>query len=128
MSRSLYLRGRMVEGGQTRDVVIVDGVVADASPMPSRVPDAAERVLPGLVDIHNHLSLASPAGDHEEPVVRVRANVSVELAVGVLAIREPRSPDDASMLLAGEAGWPQVVTAGRFLAPPGWYFPAWRGR
>src|SRR5262249_60068328 len=43
--------------------------------------------------------------------------------VGVLAIREPGSPDDASMLLAGEAGWPRVVTAGRFLAPPGGYFP-----
>ena len=27
------------------------------------------------------------------------------------------------MLLAGEAGWPRVVTAGRFLAPPGGYFP-----
>ena len=42
---------------------------------------------------------------------------------GRLAIREPGSPDDASMLLAGEAGWPRVVTAGRFLAPPGGYFP-----
>jgi len=123
MNRSLYVRGTMVEDGRTRELVIAGGVVADAAPLPSREPDAVGWVLPGLADVHNHLSLASPAGDHEEPAVRVRASASVELAVGVLAIREPGSPDDASMLLAGEAGWPRVVTAGRFLSPPGGYFP-----
>jgi len=123
MNRSLYVRGTMVEDGQIRELVIVDGVVADASPVPSREPDAVGWVLPGLADVHNHLSLASPAGGDEEPAIRVRASASVELAVGVLAIREPGSPDDASMLLAGEAGWPRVVTAGRFLSPPGGYFP-----
>jgi imidazolonepropionase-like amidohydrolase len=123
MNRSLYVRGTMVEDGQARELVIADGVVADASPLPSREPDAAGWVLPGLADVHNHLSLASPAGGHEEPAIRVRASASVELTVGVLAIREPGSPDDASMLLAGEAGWPRVVTAGRFLSPPGGYFP-----
>jgi imidazolonepropionase-like amidohydrolase len=123
MNQSLCVRGTMVEDGRIRDLVIVDGVVADASPLPSREPDAVGWVLPGLADVHNHLSLASPAGDHEEPAVRVRASASVELAVGVLAIREPGSPDDASMLLAHEAGWPRVVTAGRFLAPPDGYFP-----
>ena len=111
MNRSLYVRGTMVEDGQIRDLVIVDGVVADATPLPPREPDASGWVLPGLADVHNHLSLASPAGDHEEPAVRVRASASVELALGVLAIREPGSPDDASMLLAGGVGWPRVVTA-----------------
>jgi imidazolonepropionase-like amidohydrolase len=123
MNQSMCVRGTMVEDGRIRDLVIVDGVVADAAPLPAREPDAVGWVLPGLADVHNHLSLASPAGDHEEPAVRVRASASVELAVGVLAIREPGSPDDASMLLAHEAGWPRVVTAGRFLAPPGGYFP-----
>ena len=32
MNQSLYVHGTMVEDGQTRDLVIVDGVVADASP------------------------------------------------------------------------------------------------
>src|SRR5215467_12917987 len=123
MNRPLYVRCTMVEDGQTRELVTVDGVVADAAPLPSREPDTAGWALPGLADVHNHLSLASPAGDHEEPAIRVRASASVELAVGVLAIREPGSPDDASMSLADEAGWPRVVTAGRFLAPPGGYFP-----
>ena len=34
MNRSLYVRGTMVEDGQIRELVIVDSVVADASPMP----------------------------------------------------------------------------------------------
>jgi len=122
MHRSLYVRGTMMEDGQTRDVVIVDGVIADATPIAAREPDAVGWMLPGLVDVHNHLSLASPAGDHEEPAIRVRASASVELAAGVLAIREPGSPDDASMLLADDVGWPRVITAGRFLSPPGGYF------
>ena len=123
MNRPWYVRGTMVEDGQARELVVVDGVVTSATPLPAREPDATGWVLPGLADVHNHLSLASPAGDDEEPAIRVRASASVELAAGVLAIREPGSPDDASMLLAGEVGWPRVVTAGRFLSPPGGYFP-----
>jgi hypothetical protein len=53
----------------------------------------------------------------------VRASASLELALGVLAIREPGSPDEASLALAKEAGWPRITTMGRFLAPPGRYFP-----
>ena len=41
MNRPLYLRGTMVEAGQARELVIVDGVVADATPLPARDPDAA---------------------------------------------------------------------------------------
>jgi len=58
----------MVEDGQIHDLMILDGVVVGATPQPSREPDVTRWVLPGLVDVHNHLSLASPAGDHEEPV------------------------------------------------------------
>ena len=89
MSRSLYVRGTKVEDGRAHELVIVDGVVAGAAPLPSREPDAVGWVVPGLADVHNHLSLASPACAHEEPVIRVRASASVELAVGVLAIRKP---------------------------------------
>ena len=121
--KSLSIRARMIEDDDERDLVIVDGVIADAAPVPGAEPDAAGWVLPGLVDVHNHLSLASPAGDDQDADVRVRASASVELALGVLAIREPGSPDDASARLAEEDGWPRVITAGRFLAPAGGYFP-----
>ena len=120
---SLYIKARMVEDDRERDLVTVDGTIVDADPVPGREPDAAGWVLPGLVDLHNHLSLASPAGDDVDATVRVRASASVELALGVLALREPGSPDYASQGLALEGGWPRVITAGRFLAPPGGYFP-----
>jgi imidazolonepropionase-like amidohydrolase len=119
----LYVHATMVEDGQTRDLVVFDGVIADAAPIPGTQPDASGWVLPGLVDLHNHLSLASPVGDAEDAEVRVRASASLELAIGVLALREPGSPDEASMHLLHEDGWPTVITAGRFLAPPGGYFP-----
>jgi len=121
--KELFIRAHMIEDDEERDLVIADGVIADADPVPGTEPDAAGWVLPGLVDVHNHLSLASPAGDDQDADVRVRASASVELALGVLAIREPGSPDDASTRLAGEDGWPRVITAGRFLAPPAGYFP-----
>ena len=120
---TLSIRARMIEDDEERDLVIADGVIADADPLRGTEPDSAGWVLPGLVDVHNHLSLASPAGDDQDADVRVRASASVELALGVLAIREPGSPDDASARLADEDGWPRVITAGQFLAPPGGYFP-----
>jgi imidazolonepropionase-like amidohydrolase len=123
LMKSLSIRVRMIEDDGERDLVIVDGVIANTDPIPGTEPDAAGWVLPGLVDVHNHLSLASPAGDDQNADVRVRASASVELALGVLAVREPGSPDDASTRLADEDGWPRVITAGRFLAPSGGYFP-----
>jgi imidazolonepropionase-like amidohydrolase len=94
----------MVEDDSERDLVVVDGTIADAAPVRGTEPDAAGWVLPGLVDVHKHLSLASPAGGDEDAAVRVGASASVELAVGVLALREPGSPDDASAQLAREDG------------------------
>jgi hypothetical protein len=123
LMKNLFIRARMIEDDDERDLVITDGVIADADPVAGTETDATGWVLPGLADVHNHLSLASPAGDDQDADVRVRASASVELALGVLAIREPGSPDDASTRLAEEAGWPRVITAGRFLAPPGGYFP-----
>lgn len=87
--------------------------------------DLAEDVylLPGLVDVHAHLALASPAGDHATEEERVRASARAHLEVGVLAVREPGSPGYASRGLGPADGLPRVSTAGRFLAPPGRYFP-----
>jgi len=119
------MRVMEIETGRRVDLEVTDGrfsAVVEAGPA-GAAGDAGGWVLPGLVDVHNHLSLASPAGDRAEPGERVRASASLELALGVLALREPGSPDDASAALAGEPGWPRVITAGRFLAPPGGYYP-----
>jgi len=116
------MRVTEIETGRHVDLEVANGCFSRVTEA-STVGVAGGWVLPGLVDVHNHLSLASPAGDHAEPGERVRASASLELALGVLALREPGSPDDTSAALAGEPGWPRVITAGRFLAPPGGYFP-----
>ena len=53
----------------------------------------------------------------------MRASARAQLAAGVLAIREPGSPDHESTGLGPHEGLPRVLTGGRFLAPPGGYFP-----
>jgi imidazolonepropionase-like amidohydrolase len=111
-----------VETGEGLRLRIEDGRFAEVTPH-ADVTDCEGWALPGLVDVHNHLSLASPAGDAADAGERVRASASLELALGVLAIREPGSPDGASQELGTETGWPRIVTMGRFLAPPGRYFP-----
>ncbi len=45
------------------------------------------------------------------------------LDAGVLALREPGSPDHESRDLGPADGLPRITTAGRFLSPPGRYFP-----
>ena len=64
--KDLFIRARMIEDDEKRDLVIADGVIADADPIPGTEPDTAGWVLPGLADVHNHLSLASPAGDGQD--------------------------------------------------------------
>jgi imidazolonepropionase-like amidohydrolase len=80
-------------------------------------------MLPGLVDVHAHLALHSPAGDQAPSTERARASARAHLDAGVLAVREPGSLDYSSRDLGTDAGLPRIITAGRFLAPPGRYFP-----
>jgi imidazolonepropionase-like amidohydrolase len=120
---ALHLRGVMLPQGITRDVFVVQGCFT------FRPPDDASTVLdggyllPGLVDAHAHLGLASPAPPDAPPEERARASARAQLAAGVLAIREPGGPNRASAGIGPHEGLPRVVTGGRFLAPPGTYFP-----
>lgn len=118
-----HLRGHVLPAGDVRDVYVVDGRTTF-----ERVPDADTIVdggwlVPGLVDSHAHLALASPAGRDATPEQRVEASARAQLAAGVLLVREPGAPNHASGRLGPHLGLPRTVTAGRFLAPPGRYFP-----
>ena len=77
---------------------------------------------PGLVDAHAHLALASPL-DGGTTREMAEASAHAQLDAGVLVIREPGGPDHASTGIGPAEGLPRVITAGRFLAPPGMYFP-----
>jgi hypothetical protein len=76
--KSLPIRARMIEDDDERDLVIVDGVIADAYPVPGIEPDALGWVLPGRPQRGGHLwshvwaltaaiPLARHAGDPRAP-------------------------------------------------------------
>ncbi|MDP3890774.1 hypothetical protein [Nocardioides sp.] len=121
--RRLHLRGHVLPGGQVRDVYVVGGRITFESP--GRVEPVVDGgwLVPGLVDGHAHLALASPAGPSATEEERVEASARAQLAAGVLLVREPGSPGHASRGVGPERGLPRTVTAGRFLAPPGGLLP-----
>jgi imidazolonepropionase-like amidohydrolase len=99
--RDLWLVGDRVTFGRVRDAVTV-----------------ADRgfVLPGLVDAHCHIGIAS-GGSPVTSLDEVRALATVDRDAGVLAIRDAGSPyrypqlDDATDL-------PRLARAGQHVAPP----------
>jgi imidazolonepropionase-like amidohydrolase len=109
--------------GVRRDVFVTGGRITFAEQDDARTVMDGGYLVPGLVDAHAHLSLASPAGDAAAPPERVRASARTQLEAGVLAIREPGSPDYASQQVGPGEGLPRTVTGGRMLARPGRYFP-----
>jgi imidazolonepropionase-like amidohydrolase len=117
------IHGTLLPGGDVREIFVVDGrfTFEPVEGAETLVEDAV--LLPGLVDVHAHLGLASPAASGASERERAEASAKAQLDAGVLAIREPGGPNRASTGIGPEIGLPRTVTAGRFLAPPGRYFP-----
>jgi hypothetical protein len=90
----LHVRAVVLPGTVEQDLYVAGGCYASAGPDRAQTLHAGGYALLGLVDMHNHL-----------------------------ALHEPGSPDRASQGLGPRDGCPRVITAGRFLAPPGGYFP-----
>jgi imidazolonepropionase-like amidohydrolase len=98
-------------------------LVSDPVPGAERLP--GRYVLPGLVDAHAHPALGWSAGG---PVLLSEPETLTVLAEwaasGVCLVRDVGSPGGSVLQLNLAAGMPRVQAAGRFLAPPGRYFPA----
>ncbi len=123
-SRRLHLRGRVLPGGDVRDVFVVDRRLTLVQPDDAVTVLDGGFVVPGLVDAHAHLALFSPAGDKAPVDERVAASGRAQLEAGVLAVREPGSPLGAAARGRGPAdGMPRTIVAGHLLARPGRYFP-----
>lgn len=122
-ARPLHLRGVLLPEGARRDLFVVDGRLTFQAPEDAQTALNGGYLTPGLVDAHAHLGLASPAPPHAPPRERARASARAQLEAGVLVIREPGGPDHASVGLGPDEGLPRVFSGGRFLAPPGGYFP-----
>jgi imidazolonepropionase-like amidohydrolase len=80
-------------------------------------------LLPGLVDVHAHLTMDSPAPPGATPAEQAEASAARHLDAGILLIREPGSPEHGSRAIAPDALLPRVITSGRFLAPRGHGIP-----
>ena len=76
----------------------------------------------GLVDCHSHSTFDLSDRDLQPGAAQtVAANMRDYFAAGVTAIRDAGGVSMAAV----EARDPRIVAAGRFLAPPGRYFPDW---
>jgi imidazolonepropionase-like amidohydrolase len=123
VQRALHLRGVVLPGDGVQDVFVVAGRITFAEQADAETVLDGGFLIPGLVDAHAHLSIHSPAGDTATADERVRASARAQRGAGVLAIREPGSPDHASHGLGPDEGLPRTITGGRFLAPAGRYIP-----
>ena len=118
-----HLHGIVLPEGVERDVFVINGHITFQEQENATTILKSGYLLPGLVDAHAHLALASPADRHASPEEQVRASARTQLEAGVLAIREPGSPNYLSKAIGPHVGLPRVFTAGRMLAPKGRYFP-----
>jgi imidazolonepropionase-like amidohydrolase len=124
--RALHLNGVILPDGVERDLFVTGGQFAFDLPPGVREERPLVRgafLLPGLVDAHAHLALNSPAPEGAPPDEVAAASARAQLEAGVLALREPASPTVPSTGVGPGVGLPRTVTAGRFLAAPGGYFP-----
>jgi imidazolonepropionase-like amidohydrolase len=117
-SKAYRIRGTVLPDGDVREIFVVDGRITS-----NGVEDAETLLedcvlIPGLVDVHAHLTMGSPSPPDATPVERAVDTASAHLEAGVLLIREPGSPEHGSRGLS-DVGLPRVITSGRFLAPPG---------
>ncbi len=95
-----------------------DRPIADAELLPGGF------VLPGLVDAHAHPAVGpGPAGLAALDPSAARANLLAWAQTGITLVRDVGSRGGLTLELGSGPGLPVVQAAGRFLAPPGRYFP-----
>ena len=93
--------------------------VAAAEQLPGRY------VVPGLVDAHAHPTVAgTPGGPVAVDGAEALDVLAGWAASGVCLVRDAGSPGGSVLGIDLVPGMPRLQAAGRFLAPPGRYFPA----
>jgi imidazolonepropionase-like amidohydrolase len=120
---ALRLHGTVLPGGEQADIFVVGGRITFAPVDGAETLVDGGYLLPGLVDAHAHLALASPAPHGSAVRDAIRASARAQLDAGVLLIREPGGPTRDSRDIGPQDGLPRVHSGGRFLAAPGGYFP-----
>lgn len=145
------LNAQLFDGRRLRkglwDVTCEDGIIWDVRPSGSsprrrdgvRILDGSGcTLLPGLIDLHVHISWA--AGDdpavrlvRESParsLLRATSNARITLDAGITTIRDLGSPDNQAIELARAIGdgivvGPRIVSSGRTIIKTGGHDPFW---
>jgi len=120
---ALHLRGIILPGDLRSDIFVVNGRITFEPVDDAKTVLNGGYIIPGLVDMHAHLALASPAPPDAPPEEQIRASARAQLEAGVMVVREPGGPNRLSAGIGPHEGLPRIYTAGRLLAPPGRYFP-----
>jgi len=102
--KPLHLHGFILPEAIEKDVYVVNGHVTFLPQEHAVTILKAGFILPGLVDVHAHLALASPADARASAEEKVRASALAHLEAGVLAIREPGSPNYHSAKIGPHEG------------------------
>jgi len=115
----LHLRGTVLPDGR-RDLYVDDaGRVADA-PLPGAEVVEAPYILPGLVDAHCHVGIAT--GGKPATLAECEEQAITERGAGALLLRDCGSPTDTTPL-RGRPDLPEILRAARHLARPKRYIP-----
>jgi imidazolonepropionase-like amidohydrolase len=117
----LHLSGVVLPEGEHRDIWVRDGRFT-FEPVPgAETVSRGGWLIPGLVDAHCHVGIASGGGPVED-LAAARDQALEERAAGVLALRDCGSPVD-TRALDDDADLPRIIRAGRHIAAPRRYIP-----
>ena len=113
----LHLHGTVLPDGEVRDLWVSEGVVR-TDPVRDAVTVCRDAwILPGLVDAHCHIGLASTGGTDR---ATAEAQARTDRDAGTLLIRDAGSPIDTHWIDA-EPDLPRIIRAGRHIATTGRY-------
>ena len=117
----LHLSGVVLPEGEHRDVWVREGRFT-FEPVPgAETVSRGGWLLPGLVDAHCHVGIAT-GGGHVEDLAGLRRQALDERDAGVLALRDCGSPVD-TRALDDEPDLPRIIRAGRHIARTRRYIP-----
>jgi imidazolonepropionase-like amidohydrolase len=118
---ALHLSGVVLPEGEHRDVWVRDGRFTFEPVAGAETVSRGGWLLPGLVDAHCHVGIAS-GGVHVEDIAAAREQALTERAAGVLALRDCGSPVDTREL-DEQLDLPRILRAGRHISAPRRYIP-----
>jgi hypothetical protein len=116
---------RLPDGDRPVDLWVDAAGCLVTEPVPGAERLPGRYVVPGLVDAHAHPAVGRDAGMPVALDGSEALNVLAAWAArGVCLVRDTGSPGGSVLQLERVSGMPRLQAAGRFLAPPGRYFPA----